>query len=75
MVVDDPFGNYKFLVTEVPPIVRGRLTPEHAKPASKDELSIASDNVENLYLDNDAGRMPAIARQIIDNLRSPASSP
>ena len=70
-VVDYSFGNYKFLVTEVPPIVRGRLTPEHAKPAGKDELSIASYNVENLDPVNDAGRMPAIARQIIDNLRSP----
>ena len=38
-VVDYSFGNYKFLVTEVPPIVRGRLTPERAKPAGKDELA------------------------------------
>jgi predicted extracellular nuclease len=70
-VVDYSFGNYKFLVREVPPIVRGKLTPEKAKPAGKDELSIASYNVENLDPVNDADRMPAIARQIIDNLRSP----
>ena len=53
-VVDYSFGNYKFLVTEVPPIVRGKLTPERAKPAGKDELSIASYNVENLDAANDA---------------------
>ena len=70
-VVDYSFGNFKFLVRDVPPIVRGRLTPERAKPADKDDLSIASYNVENLDPVNDAERMPAIARQIIDNLRSP----
>ena len=47
------------------------MTPERAKRADKDELSIASYNVENLDAVNDAERMPAIARQIIDNLRSP----
>ena len=41
------------------------------EPADKDDLSIASYNVENLSAVNDAERMPAIARQIIDNLRSP----
>jgi endonuclease/exonuclease/phosphatase family metal-dependent hydrolase len=70
-VVDYAFGNFKFLVREVPPIVRGKLTPERAKSADKDDLSIASYNVENLDPVNDADRMPAIARQIIDNLRSP----
>jgi predicted extracellular nuclease len=70
-VVDYSFGNFKFLVREVPPIKRGRLEPEVAKRADKDDLSIASYNVENLDAVNDAERMPAIARQIIDNLRSP----
>ena len=51
--------------------MRGKLTPERAKPADKDDLSIASYNVENLDAVDDAERMPAIARQIIDNLRSP----
>jgi predicted extracellular nuclease len=58
------------MVRSVPPVVRGKLTPERAKAAGKDELSIASYNVENLSA-LDAERMPAIARQIIDNLRSP----
>ena len=69
--MDYSFGNFKFLVREVPPITRGKLTPERAKRADKDELSIASYNVENLDAVNDAERMPAIARQIINNLRSP----
>ena len=70
-VVDYAFGNFKFLVRDVPPIMRGKLTPERANRADKDDLSIASYNVENLDPVNDADRMPAIARQIIDNLRSP----
>ena len=70
-VVDYAFGNFKFLVREVPPITRGKLTPETAKRADKDDLSIASYNVENLDPVNDAERMPAIARQIIENLRAP----
>ena len=51
--------------------MRGKLTPERAKPAGKDELSIASYNVENLDAVNDAGahagdrapdhRQPALA--------------
>jgi uncharacterized protein len=70
-VVDYSFGNYKFLVREVPPIVRGKLTPEKAKAAGKDELSIASYNVENLDPVNDAARIVDIARQIRENLRAP----
>ncbi|MBE2320147.1 lamin tail domain-containing protein [Solirubrobacter sp. CPCC 204708] len=70
-VVDYSFGNFKFLVTEPPTFRRGDLKPEVAKPAGRDELSIASYNVENLDAVNDLERMPAIARQIIDNLRSP----
>ena len=70
-VVDYAFGNFKFLVRDVPPIVRGKLTPERADRADKDDLSIASYNVENLDPVNDAERMPLIARQIIDSLRSP----
>lgn len=70
-VVDYSFGNYKFLVREVPPIARGKLKPETAKPANKHELSIASYNVENLDPVNDAERIVAIARQIRENLRAP----
>ena len=70
-VVDYAFGNFKFLVREVPPIMRGKLTPESARSADRDDLSIASYNVENLDPVNDAERMLAIARQISDNLRAP----
>jgi predicted extracellular nuclease len=70
-VVDYSFGNFKFLVREVPPIVRGKLAPETAKAAGKDELSIASYNVENLDAVNDAARIVEIARQIRENLRAP----
>ena len=56
-VVDYAFGNFKFLVRDVPPIKRGKLTPERASRADKDDLSIASYNVENLDAVNDAAAL------------------
>jgi predicted extracellular nuclease len=70
-VVDYSFGNYKFLVRELPALVDGGLTPERASDARRQHLSVASYNVENLDPVNDAARIRRIARQIIDNLRSP----
>ncbi len=70
-VVDYSFGNYKFLVREFPALVDGGLEPERAQPAHRNELSVASYNVENLDPVNDAERIRLIARQIVDNLRSP----
>jgi predicted extracellular nuclease len=70
-VVDYSFGNYKFLVRSFPSLVPGGLTPERARDARKQHLSVASYNVENLDPVNDAARIQLIARQIIDNLRSP----
>ena len=70
-VVDYSFGNYKFLVRSFPALVPGGLTPERARDARKQHLSVASYNVENLDPVNDAARIQLIARQIIDNLRSP----
>ena len=70
-VVDYSFGNYKFLVRSFPGLVAGGLAPERADRADRDELSVASYNVENLDPVNDAARIQAIARQIVVNLRSP----
>jgi hypothetical protein len=70
-VVDYSFGNYKFLARRFPPLEDGGLTPERAPAADKHDLSVASYNVENLDPVNDAARMQRIARQIIDNLKSP----
>ncbi len=70
-VVDYSFGNYKFLVREFPPLVRGGLKPESAKHADKHDLSVASYNVENLDPVNDAVRIQAIALQIKNNLKAP----
>jgi len=70
-VVDYSFGNYKFLVREFPPLKDGRLRREEASRADRDELSVASYNVENLDPVNDAERIQLIARQIVRNLRAP----
>jgi endonuclease/exonuclease/phosphatase family metal-dependent hydrolase len=70
-VVDYSFGNYKFLGRAFPPLAKGKLKPEVAKPAKRDELSIASYNVENLDPVNDAERIVRIASQIRENLRAP----
>jgi uncharacterized protein len=69
--VDYSFGNYKFLAREFPPLVDGGLTPERARPADGNQLSVASYNVENLDPVNDAARMQQIGRQIAENLRAP----
>jgi len=70
-VVDYSFGNFKFLVRESEALTKGGLTPEKAPPARRDQLSVASYNVENLDPVNDAERITAIATQIRENLRAP----
>jgi predicted extracellular nuclease len=70
-VVDYSFGNFKYLMLNVPAAVSGGLQPEITQPQGRKELSVATYNVENLDPVNDSARMPLIARQIIDNLRSP----
>jgi endonuclease/exonuclease/phosphatase family metal-dependent hydrolase len=70
-IVDYSFGNFKYLMLNNQPAFDGGLRPEVTRPARRDELSIATYNVENLDPLLDSERMPLIARQIIDNLRSP----
>jgi predicted extracellular nuclease len=70
-IVDYSFGNYKFLAREFPELQDGGLEPEQAAPAHREELSVASYNVENLDPVNDAERMQLIAGQIVRNLRAP----
>jgi len=70
-VVDYSFGNFKYLMLSVPPVVPGGLQPEVTDERGRKELSVATYNVENLDAANDGPRMLLIARQIIDNLRSP----
>ena len=70
-VVDYSFGNFKYLMLNVPSAESGGLTPEVTTAPHGGRLSVATYNVENLDPVNDAARLPLIARQIIDNLRSP----
>jgi predicted extracellular nuclease len=70
-VLDYSFGNFKLLVTADPGRVDNGLAREVAAPAAKQELSVATFNVENLSaLDSDA-KVNALAAQIVDNLRAP----
>ncbi len=70
-IVDYSFGNYKFLAREVPALEDGGLRPQEAPAADKNELSVASYNVENLDPVNDAARLRRIAGQIVRNLKAP----
>jgi predicted extracellular nuclease len=70
-IVDYSFGNYKFLAREVPAREDGGLQPAEAPVADKNELSVASYNVENLDPLNDAARLRRIAGQIVGNLKAP----
>ena len=70
-VLDYSFGNFKLLPSAWPDVVTGGLQPESAIRATrKDQLAIATYNVENLD-PGDGTRFDAIARQIVGNLGSP----
>ena len=70
-VVDYSFGNYKFLALNNPPLADGRLQPEQTRKRDRDELAVASYNVENLDGADQQARYDRVAEQIVDNLRSP----
>ncbi len=70
-VVDYAFGNYKLYNRDAEAIAQTKLKPETAPSAKRDELSVASYNVENLDPVNDAERIGLIATQIRKNLRAP----
>jgi len=70
-VVDYSFGNFKFLALGFPPVQDGGLEREVTPRPSRDELRVATYNVENLDQLNDADRIDRIARQVVGNLRSP----
>ncbi|HYI18359.1 MAG TPA: lamin tail domain-containing protein [Solirubrobacteraceae bacterium] len=70
-VVDYSFGNYKFLALNNPPLADGRLQPEQTRKRDRDELAVASYNVENLDGLDSEERYKRVAQQIVGNLRSP----
>ncbi len=69
-VLSYDFGNFELLPLASPAAVSGGLQRETTRAPRRDELSIATFNVENLD-PSDAPTIPRLARIVVDNLRSP----
>ena len=70
-VLDYNFGNFMIEVTSTPTTVSGGLTPETTSPASTDQLSVATFNVENLDPTDPVSKFDRLAGLIVNNLQSP----
>ena len=70
-VVDYSFGAYKFLALNNPKLADGKLKPETTRKKQRDELAVASYNVENLDGLDPQARYDRVASQIVGNLRAP----
>jgi uncharacterized protein len=70
-VVDYNFGGFKFLVANRPALADGKLKPEVTRTKDRDELAVASYNVENLDGLDPQERYDRVAAQIVGNLRAP----
>jgi predicted extracellular nuclease len=70
-VVDYGFGNFKFLVLNELTPVDGGLTREVTQDQRGNELAVATFNVENLDPTDSPAKFAALARLMVNNLRSP----
>ena len=70
-VVDYGFGNFKFLVLNELTPVDGGLAREVTEAQRKNELAVATFNVENLDPTDSPAKFAALARLMVHNLRSP----
>ena len=70
-VVDYNFGAFKFLALNNPKLADGKLKPETTRKKQRDELAVASYNVENLDGLDPQDRYDRVADQIVGNLRAP----
>ena len=70
-VVDYGFANFKFLVLNELTAVDGGLEREITTAPRRDELSVASFNVENLAGTDSAAKYTALAQLIVNNMRAP----
>jgi len=70
-VVDYSFGNFKFLVVNQPARADGGLQPERTRERNREELAVASYNVENLDGADPQERFDRVAGQIVGNVRAP----
>jgi len=69
-VLSYDFGNFELLPLAAPAAVPGGIARETTQAPAKDELSVATFNVENLD-PSDTATIPRLARLVVDNLRSP----
>jgi len=70
-VLDYNFANYMLEVCAVPTLVSGGLQREVTAPAARNQLSVATFNVENLAPDNPPEKFDRLAQQIVHNLQAP----
>jgi uncharacterized protein len=70
-IVDYNFGAFKFLALNNPKLADGRLKPETTRKQQRNELAVASYNVENLDGLDPQARYDRVASQIVGNLRAP----
>lgn len=71
-IIDYTFGNFKLLVTTPPVRQAGPIAPEvTALIGDASRLTVASFNVENLAPANGAAKFDGLAREVVNNLRSP----
>ncbi len=71
-VLDYNFGNFKMLVTSVPPLASSGLKKDVTDlVGSSDQVTVASFNVENLDPKDPPEKFAGLANVIVQNLRSP----
>ncbi len=65
------FGNFKYFVTSAPGVKSGGIKREVTQAPKKDELAVASMNVENLDPTDPPGKFEELAKILVTNMRSP----
>lgn len=70
-VLDYEFGNYNVLPLQTPARVDGGLAREVTATPRRDQLAVATFNVENLDPGDGPAKFEALAEVLVDNLRSP----
>ena len=69
--LDYAFSNYRIQLLAAPVIAADLLTREVTEPATKNELSVATFNVENLDANDPQQKFDELARLIVTNLQAP----
>lgn len=67
----DRFGGFTLLATELGEVVSGGIARETTSMQAKDDLTVASYNVENLSPADGDTKFNELAKGIVDHLRSP----